>query len=227
MPRRKYYKKKKGYRKRYRKRRNPMNRPSTRSGLAGIPDSKFVKLKYTTFLNLNGGALPFAVHRFRGNGLFDPDSTGIGGQPLAFDQWANFYEKNLVYASKINVQLLNNNTTSGPGNVLINIIPTEEIVTRTYSELSDSRYNVNRLIAPVSAGSNGVYMKNYISTKKLYGDTNIDDLYEADFTSLPNRQWYWHIQADSFNETDVPNLAVKVTITYYVKLFNPRELLAS
>lgn len=191
----------------------------------GIPDVNHVQLKYTTFINLTG--TPTAIHRFRGNSINDPDASGIGGQPLGHDQWGAFYEKYLVKSSKIEVQLLNNSTTSGPGNVLLNLVPMDDLLSRTYDELSDMQYNKNRFIAPVSAGSNGIYMSHFIGTSKIMGDAILDDLYEAPFNVNPSEQWYWHLQADAFDGLSAVNLAVKVTMTYYVKLFQRVELLGS
>lgn len=204
-----------------------MNRITSESSSAftGIPDEKHVKLQYTTFVNLSG--TPTARHLFRGNSINDPDQSGVGDQPVGHDQWANFYEKYMVKSSKIQVQILNNNTQAGPGNVLINLIPIDTNVSRSYDELSSSQYNKNRFICPVSSGSNGVYMSHYIGTKKIMGDSVLDDLYEAEFNNNPSEQWYWLIQADTFDQLSSVNLALKVTVTYYVKLFQRVELLAS
>lgn len=217
MPRRK----KSGYRKK------SMNRiTSERSNdFTGIPDVKHVKLQYTTFLNLAG--TPTARHVFSGNSIHDPDVTGIGGQPLGHDQWQAFYEKYMVKSSKIQVQILNNSTTASPGNVLINLNPMDDNAVRFYDELAGMQYNKNRFVAPVSAGSNGVYMSHYMGTKKIMGDEVLDDLYEGRFGFDPTEKWYWVIQADAFNGIGAVNLAVKVTMTYYVKLFQRVELFAS
>jgi hypothetical protein len=198
---------------------------TTSDAFTGIPDVKHVKLKYTTFLLMTG--TPTSTWKFRGNSIHDPDFTGVGGQPLGHDQWNNFYEKYMVKSSSIDVQILNNATTAGPGNVLINLLPQDSNVTRNYQELSDSQYNKNRFVAPVSAGQNGIFMKHFISTKKIMGDNVLDDLYEADFGSNPSEQWYWTLQADNFNQFSQHSLDVKVTITYYVKLFQRVELLNS
>jgi len=49
---------------------------------------------------------------FSANGMFDPNITGTGHQPLGFDQMMLLYEQYTVVASKITVNLLNSNTTA-------------------------------------------------------------------------------------------------------------------
>ncbi len=220
MPYKKNYSKKKG--------RKRVTKASPKE-VTGIPDKQFVKLRYTSFFNVNP-ATPTGGHVFRGNSINDPDFTGIGAQPLGHDEWAAFYGKYKVHSSKIQVQFLNANTTSGAGNVLLNIVPSNSINTigsRTYAELNDTPYSKTKMIAPVSAGMNGVYMSNYMSTKKMTGDTTLDDVYEAPFNNNPNRTWYWIVQTDSFNGTSGHDLDLKVTITYYVEIFDRKMLLQS
>ena len=180
------YKKNNFYRGRKRK-YNPRNRITSRkmSTLTGIPDSSLVKLKYTTFITLNSAVQ--AVHVFSGNSIFDPDRTGLGGQPLGHDQWANFYEKYSVGASKIKIQALNKSTIASTGNVLINLTPVDDNVSRAYDEWSAYPYNKNKFIAPVSAGQNGIYMNNYMSTRKINANNIDDDVYQASFGSNPPR----------------------------------------
>lgn len=45
------------------------------------------------------------TYQMRANSLNDPDYTSIGSQPLAFDQWAAFYNKYTVYHMSYDVSL--------------------------------------------------------------------------------------------------------------------------
>lgn len=57
----------------------------------GFPVKANVKLKYSATISLNAGANSRAINSFRANSVFDPDFTGVGHQPLGFDQWAAVY----------------------------------------------------------------------------------------------------------------------------------------
>lgn len=192
----------------------------------GIPDAQMIKMKYVTFVNLNpvGASTDYV---FRGNSIFDPDYAMGGTQPLGHDQWAAFYERYLVRASAIKIQVLNNSTTY-TGNTLINLTASEDVVSRTYDEWAAYPYNTNQVLAPVSAGGNGVFLESYMSTRKIFGCTReLDDVYEAPMGNNPSKQWYWTIQVAAMNGITAPNLTMKVEMTYYVELSERVELLAS
>lgn len=58
-------------------------------------------------VELDAGAASWAEHSFSTNGLYDPDVSGTGHQPLGFDQFMQFYKKYLVMKCKITVQFVN------------------------------------------------------------------------------------------------------------------------
>lgn len=221
------------YRRNYRRRyggrkRNFYNTVSTKLNKlpTGIPDRTLMKFRYTTFLQLDG--LPSQVYYFRGNSLFDPDFSGIGGQPTGLDQWANFYNKYKVYASKIQVTFLAAATTAPSGNCMVSVTPTtNDSYIPDYSVIPTIPYSRTRMLTPVSAGGNPVYIKNYIGTKKVTGDNSLDDLYESDIGNNPSSEWYWMIRGDTVDQTTNVSIDIQVTVTYYCELFDRVDLLAS
>ncbi len=64
-----------------------------------------VTLKYIdyTYINPGLGSVGYAV--FRANSLYDPDFTGVGHQPLGFDQLAVLYNHYVVNSARIKVQV--------------------------------------------------------------------------------------------------------------------------
>lgn len=60
-----------------------------------------VTLKYTETITLTTGALGvFATYFFAANGMFDPNITGVGHQPMYYDQYMALYNHYTVIASK-------------------------------------------------------------------------------------------------------------------------------
>ena len=106
MPKRKYSSKKRTTRSRKysrRKRRYTRRKPLV---LGGIPASKVCRLRYCDLVKLNPSALESGIatqHVFRANSVFDPDSSGIGHQPMGFDEMAANYNHYVVLGSKITV----------------------------------------------------------------------------------------------------------------------------
>ncbi len=56
-----------------------------------IGDRARTTLRYVTNGQIDLSALNYGEKVFRANSLFDPDFSGVGSQPLGFDQWAAFY----------------------------------------------------------------------------------------------------------------------------------------
>lgn len=76
------------------------------NGIAGgFPSrSKVVTLKFAREFNLNPSAGGAAVEQvFRANSVYDPDYTGVGGQPYGHDQWASIYSAYCVVRSRIKI----------------------------------------------------------------------------------------------------------------------------
>lgn len=61
------------------------------------------RLKYVAYADVNPAAGGIGVYSFRANGLYDPDYTGTGHQPLGFDQYMALYSHYCVLGSKIKV----------------------------------------------------------------------------------------------------------------------------
>lgn len=70
----------------------------------GFPASLRMRHRWVTFITLTSTAGSLATYRFSCNGLYDPDVTSAGTQPLYFDQLAAIYNHYTVEKSKITVQ---------------------------------------------------------------------------------------------------------------------------
>lgn len=79
--------------------------------VTGIPHSKLVKLKYVEDFALNpqGVAFPLTYAIFSPHGLYDPDHTWTGHQPLCRDIYAQQYSRYIVYKSYIKTTFYENN----------------------------------------------------------------------------------------------------------------------
>jgi hypothetical protein len=72
----------------------------TPSNATGVADITTVRLKYITSYVDFTASVSYYGHVFRLNSLFDPDYTGVGAQPLGFDQWAALYGSYRVMATR-------------------------------------------------------------------------------------------------------------------------------
>ena len=76
----------------------------------GFPKSKKVRLRYVQTFSLDAPGSGIATRYFRANGMFDPDASVGGHQPLYFDQYMAGYDHYTVIGSKIKVTPSNAST---------------------------------------------------------------------------------------------------------------------
>ena len=115
VSRRKVYRKAKkaGYRRGRMSRRGFLG--SRRLVRSGFPAQCTVKLAYVDSISLDAIAGPdqFVYYIFRANSCYDPDYTGVGHQPMGFDEYMKLYDHYQVKWSSIKVT---NMPTQATGN---------------------------------------------------------------------------------------------------------------
>lgn len=72
-------------------------------------------LYYDRGLELTGTAGVLQVYYYSANGVYDPDVTGTGHQPVGFDQAMLFYEQYVVMRSTITVTFFANTSSARVG----------------------------------------------------------------------------------------------------------------
>ncbi len=191
-------------------------------GPTGFPDSEIAIIRYCDEVALNPGAA-YGQYTFRGNSCFDPDETGIGHQPLYYDQYAAVYSKYKVISSRCRVTVSNYNASASSCVVLV---PSSEILTATsYMIAMEQPYAKRTELLPISTRA-GVQssISSAISTEKVIGLSKMQ-LASEDYSALtgatPASVWYWNIAA-----FDVAAVSVRmlVDIEYRVVFYDRRAI---
>lgn len=180
----------------------------------GIPDRLYANLVYDQDQLAVVSASTSGAYNFSGNSCFDPDTSGIGHQPLYFDQFSQMYNRYRVHKSQIVVELLNSTIASH-----ITITPTTDGTwPATLRTALESNYTASM---PISSSVFRMVKDRSISTKKIFGMQSItqDDLYQSVCTTSPSRQWYWRIMGESFDGVTNVSIRVNVRIVYEVEFF--------
>lgn len=228
MPRKfrkkRFFKKRRGRRRRFKRKRPFMSKISSiKLRTQVLPDNLFLKLPYNQRLPVFNTAI-LRAYSFRINSLFDPDATGIGTQPLGFDQWMNFYEKFEVRGSRIQVTVYNLSSTVTtevivyPSNSATAITATNTAIEQPYSRKM------------VSAGINSrafSRMSNYITVKKLLGRQIQSVNYTGSESANPTVSLFWHTLAASIDGATNINIVMEVKLIYYVRLYKRISLASS
>lgn len=191
-----------------------------------FPVRKRVRLTYATSFNVTGTTGAAGAQVFSVNGLFDPDITGVGHQPMGFDQMMLYYEHYIGIRTKLSVWAVNLNTTL-PANVGISINASVTPVTVATTLVESG--NMEWLTLSVAGGGN--------SSKKLSSSVDvghfegIDDVTDmsdlrGDTSSNPTEQVYFHVVAwDPSGGTVSPTFTATLEIEAW--FVEPRKPTAS
>lgn len=197
----------------------------------GLPQSRTVRLVYCSQDSINGGAAGIAaVKVFSANGIYDPDITGSGHQPMGFDQIMPLYDHYTVIASRIRVRFAPyaSGDLAIPPMVGIHISDSASAITGLQPEhIAEIGSKTQQYGMANQVGFNRdtqmrakVNVKKYFKVKSLIGDS----LYRGDASSNPSEQVYFILWAAGLGGNDATQVGVFVEIEYLVKFTEPKAL---
>lgn len=199
-----------------------------------MSDTTYIKFTYSTNVAMSSTTGTPSYYTFAGNSLYDPDITGVGHQPLGYDQWTPLYNKYTVFGSKIEVNFCNVDavTTNAPNaqNVMVGLLPTPSAVSISniaaagdimgMSEFPYGKYKVGNIVDAAPR----LTLKGYLSTAKIDGVTkskvNDDPNYTGLYNSNPTNMWRWNIGIQATDKASSVGGRLLVKITYYAKLLD-------
>ena len=110
--------------------------------LNGVQNTEIIKLRYCTQVSIPGGA-GHGSYQFRANSLYDPDLSGVGHQPMGFDEMSARYLHYQVLGSRIKVSPIINGTTTSQGDapswVMVSLAPNNLISYTNFSSVLESK----------------------------------------------------------------------------------------
>lgn len=221
--------KKKTYRKKAPMRRRTYAKPKyslTKSSRMPLGKTfRFTTRYVETKFAINAG-LAATTYVFSLNGLFDPNITTTGHQPLGFDQIMPMYDHYTVIGAKARVNI----TNTDPDNA--------QIVALHLKDTSVAVSNINQIlengqakwttVGPLNSGSSNKTLAIGCNTSKFFGRSVLDgDKYYGTVSSNPADQVYLHITiADAHTDDPLP-VDVQVELSYVAILSEPKTLAQS
>lgn len=232
----------------YRKRKRPYyapkrrTRPRTttlrrRTPRYRVPRAKFTgmgrkivaKLRYVDFISINAPAAGVAAHVFRANGLYDPDVTGTGHQPIGFDEFMARYNHYCVLGAKIKVQYM----PSSAANVIPGVLGC--LLTDTGGRVAGAT-SISHLLEHPGRGAvantgvllpkdlNARVTKTY-SAKKFFGKPVwIDDRHLGNSTNNPSEDAFFEVYIATVNGNDPGAVDLLVQIDFIAMFTEPKPL---
>lgn len=202
MPRvykRKFNRKKKLYKKKKANRRNHKVRSSmghlvltdlTRTG--PLPMKFLAKHRYVEGgLSLDPGVASLGTYIMNLNSLYDPNYTGVGHQPLGFDQMTALYSKYSVIGAKATIQVrnLDSSYTLWCGAYVNKLGLTTATDPDTIIEQGLGSFSI---LGPSGKVGDACVLNQYFSGRKFYGNKKFisDPDYQGDDSSSPANPVY-------------------------------------
>lgn len=228
MPRREYKSKSRRRWKPRRKRRSPSTVVSL--SRSPFPASIVTKMRYNETILLNPGISTPAVHYFSANGLYDPNITGSGHQPLGFDQYTPIYDHYTVLGSRITIRAVANDSSTPLGANMVGVYTNDDTtaVTSYDTVIEQGKGNV-KILSGASATGQCTVAHNF-STKKFFGVTDVkdNDQLKGSSSTNPGDGAFFVVFAQGLDAaTNQGALFANVTIDYIVQWSEQRSLAQS
>lgn len=189
------------------------------------------RLKYVDKIGLNPGTSAGTAHTFRANDLYDPDYTGTGHQPIAFDEYMNFYHHFTVLGSKLKATFISTGNASTDAWVVGVQLNGSTTATTTINDLYEQSRQRMRICGNNQGGRPIATVTKGFSAKKFFGQNPMDEDANAGTASgSPSEVAYYHVWATSTDHTgtDDPGIVrVLIEIEYVVVLHEPKNLAGS
>lgn len=198
------------------------------------PKTRLVKLRYSDAISLVPTAGGVAgTHYFSCNGMYDPDITGVGHQPLGFDQYMSMYDHYTVISSRITVIAAARGTAAGEAGiaaVYLNDNTSNVIAPNHISAYLEQPGCSFKPLALREAGNSIVTVVRKFNAKKDLGVSKPLSAPEVrgSVSSNPAEQSYFQLLAGPIDVTGtMSTINCVVTIDYVAVLTEPKDLAQS
>lgn len=193
-----------------------------------MANRQIVKMRYSEDINLTAG-VSLNSYDFRANSIYDPNLSGTGHQPLAHDQWGNFYDHYCVLGAKIWVKMYHTNNTN-TDSVFFSLALQDTSNTMTSQSMIREQPRTSwTMVSPPGAGQSQKNLSKKFSAKRFFGAKSVItwDKLSATFGSNPTEDALFRIFYQNATSVNNVGVSVNVIIDYIVLLSEPKVLVQS
>lgn len=197
------------------------------SKVSPFPSRFYTKMRYVCTKTFNAGIVTAINTQFQCNGIYDPDITGTGHQPLGYDQIMGvIYNHAYVYKSHIVVDYMSgDNTAATCGSVVgINISDNTSPVL-TLDTVLEQPHTTYKTMGLCYGNKAITRCSKWWTWKAFNGGNYFSDENKGLVGSNPTEAQYYNlfVQTPGGNQDPAACQAI-VTITYYVCFAEPKQL---
>lgn len=194
----------------------------------GFPKKTSMVHRYRqTFSMTSTTGLIGGFQHFSCNGLFKPDQTNTGHQPMYFDQMAALYDHYVVTAARITLSVMQNTVQNAPSQIGIFENDDTTTVPTQLETIGENPTGTVKLI-PATAGANPVlrFVKTY-RPKKIWGaDPMAVSQQQGTTVANPTEATNWTIVCQAANSATMTYFCV-VDIVYRATWTEVRDIAGS
>lgn len=178
--------------------------------------------------SLDNGAIGGGVSKiYRMSSLYDPNYSGLGHQPLGFDQMMLFYDHYTVIGARARINF-SNTDGSNPQTVALKLSDEFTVnpdLQNTF-ENGDTRWTT---LSPSDGGQASKTLTINYSAKKFFTKNVLgDDLHQGNVSTNPAENCYLHVIAAGADiAQDTSAVLYDITIDYIAILTEPKSILSS
>lgn len=198
-----------------RRNRKQLRNRSTVAVGKGFPKKMMMTHKYQASGLYSVPASTLTKVQFSCNGMYDPDITGVGHQPLFFDQMGAIYDQYTVVGAKIRIELTPAVTHAAAS--LIGLYKDDDTNTATITETSmigeqPSGYFKQMALNQVKS----TVLTSKWSAKKTFGPGALvgNDRYQGTTAANPTEQTYWTLGIQNLNLTNAQIYLASIKVEY-------------
>lgn len=202
--------------------------------IGGFPKRKLVKLRYIQECQIDAPTAGVAYHTISANGIYDPDTTGVGHQPMNFDTWMTLYDHYVVLGSKIKVEQVSSAIAETSVPAYFGILKSDSgsrsgsmVPYQLMEQRGFRRGKIPAISAFKSSTSNGLPVcRATYSAKKWFGlskkAVNSNDKIQGTGAKNPDDGSYYEICCASIGGNNPASFNFLITVDYMVLLSEPK-----
>jgi len=178
---------------------------------------------YQSGVVLSGATGAAGAQVFSANGMFDPDITGTGGQPMSFDQAMSFFNHYTVHNATIKVTFSSDSTTlRATAGLFVSGSSTVTTVVENLLENGDGA--VQQLQFAGAMGSSATFTRRInVGRFQAVDDVMDDPNMRGDSASNPTEQSYFHLIVYNATTAAAVQCEYMAIITYDATFHEPRK----
>jgi len=189
------------------------------------PDEMCVTLRYSDTIDTTASVGLIGAYRYAQNDVYDPDISGVGNQPVCFDEWNALFTRWCVVESSCDVSVTSR-ATSNRFSVALVPVPASGSYPASYDAASEMRYAKS---VTTTGGGPTYHLRSKISTAQLFGvppyAIEADDNFSGTNASGPTRQAAWIVVGETSGSSDA--VSITVVLKYRVRFWVPRVIATS